>query len=215
MSYKLAIFDLDGTLLDTLEDLKNSVNFALALNGFPTRNLDEIRSFIGSGARHLCTCSLPVDTSDEIITKVMSDFQAHYKDNGENATRPYDGICKMLADIRKAGVKTAVLSNKPDQAVVPLCEHYFPSLIDFAAGEIVGIPRKPSPDGVLRILEHFGTKKSEAVFIGDSDTDVITAKNADLDVIAVTWGFRAVACLKEAGATVFANSTEELTHIII
>lgn len=215
MAYKLAIFDLDGTLLDTLEDLKDSVNFALTKSGFPPRNLDEIRSFIGSGARHLCTCALPNDASDETITKVMSDFQEHYKENGENATRPYDGICEMLSAFKKAGVKTAVLSNKPNHAVIPLCEHYFPALIDFAAGEIAGIPRKPAPDGVLRILEHFGVKKSEAVFIGDADTDVITAKNAGLDAIAVTWGFRDVECLKKAGATVFANSTEELTRIII
>ena len=215
MSYRLAIFDLDGTLLDTLEDLKNSVNFALTKNGFPKRNITEICSFIGSGARHLCTCALPDGVGEEIIKKVMSDFQEHYKENGENATRPYDGICKMLADIRKAGVKTAVLSNKPDHAVIPLCEHYFPGLIDFAAGEIAGIPRKPAPDGVVRILEHFGVDKSEAVFIGDSDTDVITAKNAGLAVIAVTWGFRDIECLRAAGATTFASTTEELFQAIM
>ena len=128
MSYRLAIFDLDGTLLDTLEDLKDSVNYALTRNGFPTRTATEICTFIGSGARHLCTCALPSGACDEIIAKVMSDFQEHYKENGENATRPYDGICKMLADLKNAGIKTAVLSNKPDHAVIPLCEHYFPSL---------------------------------------------------------------------------------------
>lgn len=215
MAYKLAIFDLDGTLLDTLDDLAYSVNFALALNGFETRGYGEVKGFLGYGARNLIKSALPEGCGDETVDKVLTDFRAHYVENSMNSTKPYGGIAEALSALRGAGIRTAVLSNKPDPSVAPLCEHYFPSLIDLAAGEKPEIPRKPAPDGVTKILEHFGIDKSEAVFIGDSETDVETAKNAGLDVIAVTWGFRDIPCLKSAGATMLADDAATLAKMII
>ncbi len=215
MAYKLAIFDLDGTLLDTLDDLACSVNFALTQNGFETRNQDEIRSFVGYGARNLCASALPEGCDGNIVDKVLTDYKNYYRDNSTKNTKPYNGIHEMLAELQHMGIKTAVLSNKPNPATKPLCDYYFPNLIDLACGETPEIPRKPAPNGVYAILEEFGIEKSEAVFVGDSETDVETAKNAGLDVIAVTWGFRSTACLKDAGAKLLADDADTLLSMIM
>ena len=169
--YDLVIFDLDGTILNTLDDLSDACNAALRKNGYPTHTRDEVRTFIGSGVANLMRRALPEDVSDETRAKVLADFKAHYA-------------------LRGAGVHVAVNSNKFDEAVGGLCQRYFGDLVEFAAGELTGVPRKPAPDGANRILTHFGVDRSRAVYVGDSGVDLQTAQNAGLDGAWVSWGFR-------------------------
>lgn len=215
MSYKLAIFDLDGTILDTLDDLADSANFALSAHNFKTRTKEEIRRFIGNGVRKLIERALPTDMSEAKTDEVLATFLAHYKTNCNNKTKPYDGILTMLRTVREQGCKTAILSNKADAPVQTLTKLYFDGLIDYAAGEKEGIPRKPAPDGVQAILEHFGVAASDCAYIGDSDVDVDTAKNSDMDYIGVDWGFRDREELIARGGKVIAHTVSELTEFII
>ncbi len=214
MSYKLAIFDLDGTILDTLDDLADSTNFALAAHNFPTRTKEEIRRFVGNGVRKLIERALPQDMAKEHTDAVLATFLAHYKTNCNNKTKPYDGILDMLRTVREHGCKTAVLSNKADAPVQTLIKLYFGDLIDYAAGEKEGIPRKPAPEGVHAILEHFGVTSKDCAYIGDSDVDVDTAKNAGMDYIGVDWGFRDRDELIARGGKTIAHTVCELTEYI-
>ena len=215
MKYKAVLFDLDGTVLSTLEDLRDSVNFALAKNNYPTRSLEEVRIFVGNGIRKFMERSCPAGTAVEDVDKVHRDFTEHYKVHCNDKTRPYDGIIEMLNTLKQHGIKLAVLSNKADYAVKDLCKLHFDGLLDEAAGEITGIPRKPSPEGVNIILEKLGAQPNECAYIGDSDVDVETARNSGLDCIAVDWGFRGRDVLINAGATLIASSAEELTNMLI
>lgn len=209
MSYKLAIFDLDGTILDTLEDLTDSVNHALTENNMPTRTIEEIRNFLGNGARLLIERAIPSGSSSKTADKVLGDYQEYYDTHSDIKTRPYQGVIEMLTNLRAAGCMTAVLSNKPDAPVKVLCERYFPGLFHIACGEKADVPRKPAPNGVIYILEKLAVSPDDAVYIGDSDVDIDTAKNAGLDCISVDWGFRDAEFLRNHGAksivsTVFA-----------
>lgn len=217
MSYKLAIFDLDGTVLDTLEDLYNSCNVALNVCGHPPRTFEEIRSFVGNGIRNLMERIVPVGTPVAEIDRVHAAFTAHYTEHSADKTAPYEGVLQLLADLRAAGVKTAVVSNKAHAATVPLCAHYFPGLFDVIAGEreSEGIPKKPAPDGVFDILKTLGMAAADAVYIGDSEVDVATARNAGLDGIFVTWGFRSVPQLREAGAKTIVDAPEAVKTLIL
>lgn len=215
MKYKAVLFDLDGTILETLEDLSNSVNYALAKNNYPTHSIDAIRLFVGNGIRKLMERSCPVGASVEEVDRVHSDFTEHYKVHCNDKTRPYDGIIEMLDTLRAHGVKLAVLSNKADYAVKDLCKLHFDGLLDVAQGEITGIPRKPSPEGVNIILEKLGVSSAECAYVGDSDVDVETARNSGLDCIAVDWGFRDRDNLLNAGAKIIVSTAEELTNMLI
>ena len=217
MSYKLAIFDLDGTVLDTLEDLFNSCNVALEACGYPLRTFEEIRSFVGNGIRNLMERIVPVGTPVAEIDRVHAAFMAHYTVYSADKTAPYAGVLQLLADLRAAGVKTAVVSNKAHAATVPLCGHYFSGLFDVIAGEreSEGIPKKPAPDGVFDILRTLGMAAADAVYIGDSEVDVATARNAGLDGIFVTWGFRTVEQLREAGATTIVDTTDDVKRCVL
>lgn len=215
MKYKAVVFDLDGTILSTLEDLYNSVSFALAKNNHPARTIDEVRSFVGNGIRKLMERSVPEGTAVESIDRVHSDFTEHYKVHCNDKTRPYDGILQMLSTLKQNGIKLAVLSNKADYAVKELCSIHFDGLLDESAGEIAGIPRKPSPEGVHIILEKLGVSPSECAYVGDSDVDVQTAKNSGLDCVAVDWGFRDRDNLLRAGAKTIVSTPEELTKALI
>ena len=188
--YDLVIFDLDGTILNTLDDLSDACNAALRKNGYPTHARDEVRTFIGSGVANLMRRALPEGVSDETRAKVLTDFKAHYALHAQDKTAPYPGVLEMLRALRGAGVHVAVNSNKFDEAVGGLCQRYFGDLVEFAAGELAGVPRKPAPDGANRILAHFGVDKSRAVYVGDSGVDMQTAQNAGLDSAWVSWGFR-------------------------
>lgn len=214
MKYKLAIFDLDGTILNTLDDLHDSVNYALEKSGYPQRTLEEVRRFVGNGIRKLVERALPEGVTTESADKVFTDFNSHYKLNSSNKTRPYSGIKELVLRLRECGMKVAVLTNKADYAAQDLCKEYFPNLFDYVAGEKQGVNRKPSPDGVINILSQLNINKSDAVYIGDSEVDVMTARNSGLDHIIVTWGFRHREELVKAGAKVIASTPNEVFEII-
>ncbi len=214
MKYSLAIFDLDGTILDTLEDLTDAVNYALTECGYPVRSMEEIRSFVGNGIRRLIERAMPQGTSEEEITRVHEIFAPRYRTHCDVKTKPYEGIVEMLRELRRAGIRTAVLSNKADFAVQPLVQQYFPALFDLAFGERTGIPRKPAPDAVHEILSRFDAQKTDTVYIGDSDVDILTAHNAGLPCICVDWGFRSREQLLAAGADTIVSAPEELMEFI-
>ena len=183
------LFDLDGTLLDTLEDLADSVNYALEQHGYPQRTLEEIRTFVGNGAAML----IKLATSEsEDYEQVLRTFQSYYKTHCQVKTGPYAGVLEALREIR-AEYPVAVVSNKPDPAVKTLCDDYFDGV--FALGERADCPRKPAPDMLYKAMEHLGVTK--AVYVGDSEVDVITAKNAGMPCISVLWGFRTEAEIRE------------------
>ena len=210
MKYQLAIFDLDGTLLDTLEDLADSTNYIMRQFGYPERTLAEVRNFVGNGIRKLLERSAPKDTSSEEIDRMFEQFKAYYGEHCADKTKPYDGILELLEKLREQGVKLAVVSNKADYAVKALCEQYFSGFFDEAVGERTGVARKPAPDTVNEVLKNLQIDKSQAIYIGDSEVDVQTARNAELDCIAVDWGFRDMAVLKEAGAETIVSTPEKL-----
>lgn len=215
MSFRVALFDLDGTVLSTLEDLADSTNAVLAIHKMPARKIDEIRRFLGNGMLYLISHAVPEGTSPEKVEEVLADFKAYYGAHCEVKTKPYDGIPEMLAALRAKEILTAVVSNKGDFAVQKLAERYFKGCFDFAMGEVAGIARKPAPDMVEHVLKNLGASKSEAVYIGDSEVDVLTAQNAGLPCITVTWGFRDRAYLEASGATVLADTVAELQDLLL
>lgn len=210
MKEKLVIFDLDGTILDTLEDLKISVNSALVKNGYPEHTIEEVRTYVGNGIRMLIHRAVPEGTDAAAEDKVHRDFRAHYDAHCTEHTAPYDGIPELLRALRKEGILTAVLSNKADHAVHTLCDAMFPGLFDVVRGECEGIPRKPTPDAVYAILEELQIAREDAVYVGDSDVDIMTAQNAGLSCISVAWGFRTAAFLQEHGAAEILSSPDAL-----
>ena len=213
--YKLAIFDLDGTLLDTLGDLHASVNFALREFGFPERTIDEVRRFIGNGVVKLMERSTP-DGVDAATQKACLDvFRVHYLEHMSDTTAPYANVVDLLKNLRAKGIKTAVVSNKLHTAVEELCESYFTGLIDKAVGVSVEAERKPSPVNVIRTAELFGAELHECIYIGDSEVDVQTAHNADVQCIGITWGFRDRDCLSDNGCDFIADTADEVYSLII
>ena len=213
--YKLAVFDMDGTILDTLEDLKDSVNYALAKCGYPQRTYDEVRRFVGNGIRKLIERAVPEGVSVSDIDRVHEVFTGHYKVHCADKTKAYDGIKPLLEELRSKGIKTAVVSNKADYGVQELCREYFDGLFDYAVGEREGIRRKPAPDSVNEALRVLGIPKSEAVYIGDSDADYETAVNAGLPCISVLWGFRDEEFLRSKGASLFVHEPSEILNIVL
>ena len=198
--YSTVIFDLDGTLLDTLQDLRDSTNYALALHNLPTRSLDEIRRFVGNGVGLLIHRSVPEVTPADLEAQCLADFRAHYLLNMEHRTAPYDGVLELLDGLNKAGIRLAVVSNKFDGAVKGLCASYFGDRVRVAIGESQGVARKPAPDTVFRALEELGADAQGAVYVGDSEVDIETARNAGLPCLSVTWGFRDAGFLAQHGA---------------
>ena len=207
-----AVFDMDGTILNTLDDLMDSTNFALKNNGLKERSLEEIRFFVGNGIQKLIERAVPQGTSKEVFEKVFADFKSHYKIHCADKTSYYDGIPSVIQTLRKMGVKTAVVSNKVDFAVQELVEVYFKGLFDVALGEKTGVSKKPSPDMVNVALSVLGVEKEAAFYIGDSDVDFETAKNSSLDFIGVSWGFRGRKFLENLGAKNIIDSPEELLN---
>ena len=208
------IFDLDGTLLNTLDDLWVSVNYALAQNGYSARSKEEVRSFLGNGVRVLIEKSLPKGSSTEDVEKVLSTFRPYYVAHAMDRTKPYDGIIEMLQDLKEKGIKTAIVSNKPDAAVQELYVALFKDVIDIAIGERQELRRKPYPDMVLKALEHLGMTRDESVYVGDSEVDFATAKNSRLHCISVSWGFRDRSFLESIGAEIIIDQTKEILEII-
>ncbi|MCR4762046.1 MAG: HAD family hydrolase [Lachnospiraceae bacterium] len=211
---KAVVFDMDGTILDTLEDIRSSVNHALREHGLPERSSAEVRSFLGSGMVYLIHKAVPEGTDPETEASVLSSHKAYYSLHCAEQTRPYPGIRELLASLRDAGILTAVVSNKSDENVQALVRDYFDGLFTIAVGARDGVPRKPSPELVEIALSELGVSKEDAVYIGDSDIDVATARNAGLSMITVLWGFRDKPQLIEAGADRFAESTEDVKRLL-
>ncbi len=212
MNKKAVIFDLDGTLLNTLEDLTDSTNFALSKFNFPPKTIDQIRHYVGNGVQKLIERAIPEGSNNPNFEKCLNLFKEHYKENMFNKTAPYDGIIPMLKKIKSHKIRTAVVSNKFDDAVKGLCEKYFDGLIDFCAGEneLQGIRKKPAPDTVLKVLKVFGIKSEDAIYIGDSEVDIQTAKNADIECISVLWGFKDKEFLLDNGAQILISTPDEI-----
>ena len=210
MMYNTVIFDLDGTLLNTLEDLTDSVNYALGKFGYPLRTIDEIRRFVGNGVKVLMDLAVPKGTSAEDTAKCLEVYRKHYSENLQNKTGPYDGIPEMLNNLKEMGIKLAVVSNKYDSAVKALCKDYYKDYIQVAIGESQGVAKKPAPDSVFAALKELGATQEEALYVGDSDVDVHTAHNAGLKCVGVTWGFRNREILKAEGADYIIDKPEEL-----
>lgn len=209
---KAVIFDLDGTLLNTLDDLADSTNYALSGFGYPTRTIDEVRQFVGNGVAKLIERAIPEGKNNPNFEKCLAIFKENYAQNMYNKTAPYNGIIEMLSNLKSKGIKIAVVSNKFDLAVKELCKKYFEGVIDFAAGEneAQGIKKKPAPDTVISVLNEFNFASEDAVYVGDSDVDIMTAKNSKMPCISVTWGFRDEKFLLENGATILINAPSEI-----
>ncbi|MBR5409660.1 MAG: HAD-IA family hydrolase [Clostridia bacterium] len=211
---KAVIFDMDGTVLDTLSDLRTATNVALRKNGLPERGLDEVRRFVGNGILRLVEQAVPAGTPAGTVQNVFDDLNAYYRDHCADETKAYPGIKVMLRALRTAGLRTAVVSNKPDYGVQALVEQYFKGLFDFAVGVTPGVNRKPAPDMVNAALAALGASPETAVYVGDSEVDIATANNAGLPCICVSWGFRDPAVQRAHGATLFANTpVDVLRHV--
>lgn len=212
MRYTTAIFDLDGTLLDTLGDLTDAVNETMRRFGYPERTLDEVRSFVGNGAKNLLVRAMgqEPDNYDEVYAFYDEFYTAHSKIK----TRPYDGVVEVLRELNRREVKLAVVSNKQDRAVKSLVREFFGDCCSVAIGESKNVRRKPAPDTALAAMKELWSEKYECVYIGDSDVDIATARAAGIDCISVTWGFRSKELLREKGAAVFADKPEDLLKLI-
>lgn len=211
-TYSTYIFDLDGTLLDTLADLAASVNYALRQCGMPEHSVEDVRRFVGNGVRLLMERAVPQGTGNPQFDAAFATFRQHYMAHSLDTTRPYDGIPEMLAALRAKGCRTAVVSNKFMLATQELMRHFFPDTIEVAIGEheAEGIRKKPAPDTVIEALRQLGVGKENAVYIGDSDVDIQTACNCGLPCISVLWGFRDRDFLIQHGAETFISAPSEL-----
>ncbi len=219
MKYSLAIFDMDGTILNTLDDMTDSLNVILEKYKLPLHTLDEVRFMVGNGIPKLIERAIEAGRQHPDFDNILKDFIAYYEDHCAVKTAPYEGIPECIKVLRAAGIKIAVNTNKVEPAAIALCDDYFPGLFDIISGSRPGMPPKPAPDGIYEILNRAGMDgKSEgqkAVFIGDSDVDMQTGSNAGLDVIGVDWGFRGKKFLEEHGAKVIMMNPEELSELII
>ena len=208
--YNAYIFDLDGTLLDTLGDLAASVNAALEACGMPIRTIDEVRAFVGNGVRVLMQRAVPEGTDEQRMEKALEMFRRHYLVHSMDTTCPYEGIIPLLETLKSRKKKIAVVSNKFQKATQELCAHFFGSLVDVAIGESEQIRKKPAPDTVLEAIRQLHVDTTQAVYIGDSDVDIQTARNCSLPCISVLWGFRSRDFLLQHGATTFVESPGEI-----
>ncbi len=200
------LWDLDGTLLNTLDDLYDSVNHTLAAFGYPLRTKEEVRRFVGNGAKRLIALSVPDGAA---VAPVLEYFQNYYKDHAQIKTRPYPGVLEALAELQE-NYPIAIVSNKPDGAVKMLCDQYFPGV--YAQGELENVSRKPAPDSVYKAMEAIGVES--CIYVGDSEVDVLTAKNAGVPCLCVLWGFRDRECLQENGGVHFCENPDQLVACI-
>ena len=208
--YDTYIFDLDGTLLDTLTDLAASCNYALQQHGMAQRTIDEVRMFVGNGVKKLMERAIPDGLANPLFDEVYQYFRQHYLKHGLDHTAPYPGVLPMLAELKRRNKKIAVVSNKFYRATEELCKHFFDQYVEVAIGEREGIKKKPAPDTVLEALAQLGVTGDNAVYIGDSDVDIATANNCQLPCISVLWGFRDKDFLLRSGATTLISAPEEL-----
>lgn len=208
------VFDLDGTLLDTLEDLTISVNHALSLYGLPQRSSQDIRRSMGNGIRQLVRLSVPGNLPENLFEEVFQCFRDYYVAHSLVHTRPYPGVMDMLDKLKAEGIKMAIVSNKVHEAVLELNCHFFGKHIDIAVGESATVKRKPHPDTLLKALERLDNRPEDSLYVGDSEVDVETARNAGVPCVAVLWGFRDERTLRTAGAQTFIAEPLRLLEIV-
>lgn len=204
------IFDLDGTLLDTLSDLTAAVNYALALHGLPAKTKDDVRRCLGNGYARLIGDVTGYGETDERTRAILADFQAYYEQHLADLTAPYDGIIPMLQALRTRGARIGIVSNKGNEAVQQLAARFFDGLIDVAVGESQTVRRKPNPDALLEVMRTLGCTTTDALYIGDSEVDIETARRASIPCLSCTWGFRTEAFLRQHGAQRFVHRPEEV-----
>ncbi len=210
MRYQGVLWDMDGTVLDTLEDLWAAVNVSLRRFSLPEASLEAVRAGLGNGAAHLISCVAPEEKREQVLAFYKPWYDAHCN----LKTRPYPGILPLMGALRAGGVRQAIISNKPDPAVQELAKSYFPGLLDSAVGESETVRRKPNPDAVLAAVRQMGLTVADCVYVGDTEVDLATAKNAGMACIAVSWGFRSREQLIASGATRIAATAEELEKLL-
>lgn len=213
MKRNTIIFDLDGTLLDTLSDLTDAVNYALEKQNMPKRTLEEVRGFVGNGVKLLMIRAIPDGEKNPLFEQTFSLFKEYYHIHCNDHTKPYEGIEDLLKTLRKKGYAAAVVSNKIDSAVKQLNELYFADMISAAIGEKEGVNRKPEPDMVLLALKELGKTKEEAIYVGDSEVDIKTAQNCGIPCISVLWGFREKQFLQKHGAVYYAQTADDILKL--
>ena len=215
MRYDTVIFDLDGTLLDTLQDLAAAVNYALHQQGYPPRTVQEVCRFVGNGMEKLMRRAVPAGLPEERIMAALAVFKEYYALHNNDATAPYPGIEALLDHLKARGVRMAIVSNKNDPNVKALARLYFPTTISMAVGEGGGVRAKPCPDTVLHVMNTWGCDPSRVLYVGDSDVDIQTARNAGVDCASVCWGFRPEQELRAAGATLLVHTAQELEAVVL
>ncbi|MBE6541223.1 MAG: HAD family hydrolase [Ruminococcaceae bacterium] len=214
--YKAAIFDLDGTLLNTLDDLKDAMNHTMQVFSFPQHTTKEIREFVGNGVRYFAAKATPGGYDHPMFEEIVAEYIRYYSIHSDDKTAPYEGIHELIHNLLSSGIAVAVVSNKSHAAAVELCKKYFPEInVVIGEKESDGIKRKPAPDMVYLAAEKLGVSLKDCVYIGDSEVDVKTAKNAGIDCISVLWGFRDRDVLEREGAKRFAENADELYHKIL
>lgn len=214
MKYTTIVFDCDGTLLDTLTDLRNAVNYVLRAHDLPERSVPEVKAALGNGVAHLMRQSLPDSISEAEFNTYLDEFKAYYGEHLQDYTAPYPGMLNVLDTLRTKGYKLAIVSNKIQEGITPLNKEYFGDRLPVAIGERPGLQRKPAPDMVLQALKELGSTQDESIYIGDSEVDVATAKNSGLLCIGVTWGFRDEQLHKDLGVKYIARKAEDIVTII-
>lgn len=214
MKYTTIVFDCDGTLLDTLTDLRNAVNYVLRAHDLPERSVPEVKAALGNGVAHLLSQSLPASISEAEFNTYLDEFKAYYGEHLQDYTAPYPGMLDVLDILRAKGYKLAIVSNKIQEGITPLNKEYFGYRLPVAIGECPGLQRKPAPDMVLQALKELGSTQDESIYIGDSEVDVATAKNSGLLCIGVTWGFRDEQLHKDLGVKYIARKAEDIVTII-
>ena len=214
MKIDTIIFDLDGTLLYTIEDLTDSTNYALKHFGYPTRTVEEITNFVGNGVRLLIERAIPDGKDNPNLEECLTLFKTHYSNNMFNKTKPYDNIIDTLKELKKQNYKTAVVSNKFDSAVKELCNKYFEGLINSAVGQRDNVNKKPAPDAVFEVMKELNVTSEQCIYIGDSEVDIKTAKNAGIPCISVTWGYKSIDFLYKNGAETLIYSPEEILELV-
>lgn len=215
MKYQAVLFDMDGTVLDTLDDLCDSINHSLAEFSLPPVSREHVRQCLGNGAAFLVSHSIPTGSSPELEANVLAFYKPWYDAHCLIKTAPYEGILPMMQSLKEQGLRLAIISNKPDRAVQELSDAFFPGLLELSVGESPSVRRKPAPDTVLTAASQIGLSVDQCVYVGDSEVDLETARNAGMDCISVTWGFRDEAQLIEAGASVLVRTPEELESLLL
>ena len=215
MKYQAVLFDMDGTVLDTLDDLCDSINHSLAEFSLPPVSREHVRQCLGNGAAFLVSHSIPAGSSPELEANVLAFYKPWYDAHCLIKTAPYEGILPMMQSLKEHGLRLAIISNKPDRAVQELSDAFFPGLLELSVGESPSVRRKPAPDTVLTAASQIGLSVDQCVYVGDSEVDLQTARNAGMDCISVTWGFRDETQLIEAGASVLVRTPEDLESLLL